>query len=119
MEKEWNCYQEKHRKSICYCFNQKDYQKAIPIFQDVAEKQSSTLGEKHVDTLKTRYQLATCYYEQNNRRKAIQILQEVVEKRMFTLGENHKDTIDTKYWLARCYYEEYHHRSDTDFKGRS
>uniref|UniRef100_A0A7M5XIQ0 TIR domain-containing protein n=1 Tax=Clytia hemisphaerica TaxID=252671 RepID=A0A7M5XIQ0_9CNID len=79
---------------------------AIPLCENIIKKQTFTLGENHKDTLKTRYWLARCYYQQKDYQKAIPIFQDVGEKQTSTLGENHVDTLNTRYMLALCYYQQ-------------
>uniref|UniRef100_A0A7M5WX73 TIR domain-containing protein n=1 Tax=Clytia hemisphaerica TaxID=252671 RepID=A0A7M5WX73_9CNID len=83
-----------------------EWAEAIPLYEDIIKKQSSTFGENHKDTLDTRYWLALCHCQQNDYQKAIPIFQDVADKQSSTSGENHEDTLNTRYWSARCYFKQ-------------
>eukprot|EP00111_Clytia_hemisphaerica_P006213 TCONS_00017997-protein len=79
-----------------------EWAEAIPLYEDIIKKQTTTLGENHEATLTTRFLLAHCYYDQKDYQKAKQILQDVGEKQSSTLGENHDDTVRSKGLLKAC-----------------
>ena len=77
-------------------------QKAIPIFEDIVEKQTAKWGENHETVLRSLHNLARCFYKEKQFQKAKTILEDLVEKEISTLGENDQLTIASKLWLENC-----------------
>jgi len=84
-------------------FDQNDYDKALPMFQDFVENSKRFPGEDHRDTLSALHKIAYIHFMKREYDKALPLFQECLEKRKRVLGEDHPDTLITLYNVANTY----------------
>ena len=57
------------------------------------EAKRRTLGEEHLETLRSMHTLAISYSEAGRRQEALELMERVVKAMKRTLGEEHSDTL--------------------------
>ena len=72
-----------------------EYNKAIPLFEDLIKKQTESLGVSHKHTLLSRNNLAHCYGQVGRSTEALAIFEDVFEKEKVTLGPTNVETLST------------------------
>ncbi|KAI5816684.1 hypothetical protein BZA77DRAFT_246297 [Pyronema omphalodes] len=92
---------------VGHCYQSAGHLKEAQELQEkVLEVQRRTLGEEHLDTLRSMNNLANTYRELGGRLKEVQELQEkVLEVRRRTLGAEHPDTLRSMQYLAITYFD--------------
>ena len=78
------------------------------MFREVEKMQKMILGEKHANTLNSKYWIATCFYAKQQFPNAEQKFIEVEKLQKEVLGEKHSDTLNSKHRIATCLYAKQH-----------
>jgi tetratricopeptide (TPR) repeat protein len=76
---------------------------AAAYWADMTDRAVRLLGDKHVDTLTARANLAVAYWQAGRTTDAITLLKEVIADRVRLLGDDHPDTLIARANLAACY----------------
>ncbi|GFU17072.1 hypothetical protein NPIL_427091 [Nephila pilipes] len=79
---------------------QGNYNKAWQSYQEAFDIQEVVLGPNHLDTLRTRHNMARVLSDQVKYREAFNIYQEVFDIQKFVLGPDHPDTLMTRHNMA-------------------
>ncbi len=72
-------------------YKQREYAKAMKIFEKVLEIKRNSVGEEHSEYAITLNNLALCYYETGQLEQAIRLKKQTAEILRKTRGENHHD----------------------------
>ncbi|CAG7721034.1 unnamed protein product [Allacma fusca] len=79
---------------------QKRYNEALPIYEDIFKNQTEILGRHHPDTLTTRHNLASILDDKGSFVEALQHYEAILNIQEKSIGPQHPDTLLTKYNLA-------------------
>ena len=81
-------------------YDQQKFIEAERSFQGMIQDQKKMLGEKHKETLNSKYWLAVILYAQRKFVQAEQLFRETIQDQEKVLGDEHIDTVSSKYCLA-------------------
>ncbi|XP_012564958.3 uncharacterized protein LOC105849176 isoform X1 [Hydra vulgaris] len=96
---------EKTMSEAMGSYERKQFDNAKLILTEVENMQKEILGEKHVDTLTTKYWIAMCLYYKKHFDEAEKIFREVNIMQKEVLGDDHENTLKTKHGIAKCLYD--------------
>ena len=84
------------------------FNRALEVFEDVLKNQSDHLGENHLKTLDTMYNVGLCFMEQSQCDRALDIFLELEKKLKENFGETHTKTLATKKAIRECKRRSWH-----------
>ncbi|XP_065673330.1 uncharacterized protein LOC105844098 isoform X2 [Hydra vulgaris] len=87
-------------------YNKKDFDNAKVSFRLVENEQKEFLGEKHEETLKTKFRIAKCFYDKKQYNDAEKLLRELQKIQKQISKEENASSLNTKYWVANCLYRQ-------------
>jgi serine/threonine protein kinase len=80
------------------------YADAATNFEKACRTREAALGPDHVDTLTSRFNLATAYQESGRTAEAIALHEATLRRRQGALGPDHPDTLRSRNNLANAYW---------------
>ena len=85
---------------------EREYKKAIDVFQDIMEIRSRVLPDDDPAQLNSQYDLATAYNLHGQLDKALQLLEHINKIQENRLAEDHLNRLTSQHELARSYLED-------------
>ncbi len=84
-------------------YNQGEFGKSLPLFEECLTMTKAVLGDNHPDTLTSMNNLAGLYKNLGEFGKSLQLYEECLRRMNVALGEDHPDTLSSMSNLANLY----------------